>query len=433
MPQSKFGRRLGAVRRAEFGSPVETVFRSLGILATAAALYAAESDPIFLIWAMGYVVIEGLFLVIAGWPPRRNIRTHFVLALVFYNLSALNFVALPLYMIWLGAPGYTLIGGLGIFGLLLYILHRTEYEVSLVVSDCLHAVIVAGALLVIVEPRIDNAAMQVATVICAVAVASYFCLGMWTRLRNQALHRRTERRYAAAQKERALTQFVGGVAHDFNNQLTAILGNLELIDHLRDPAERDNAMRAAHEAGDHAAQTVRQLLATIGNARLKPRKINLAEFVGSRMSYIQDLMGDAVLLELGQIPDDAAVTADASMLETALVELCQNARDAMVEETGRIRISARPGTVSENDTAGYALVVEDDGPGVDDARLSMLTEPFYTTKAVGAGPGLGLSAVTGFARQSGGELRVGRSTMGGLRLTLILPEAGAQLPVSGVS
>ena len=433
MPNSKFGRRLGAVRRAEFGSPLETVVRSLGILATAAALFIATRDPIFLIWSTGYVVIEGIFLLIAGWPPRRNIRTHFFLALLFYNLSALNFVSLPLYMIWLGAPGFSLIGGLGIFGMLLYTLHRTESEASLVISDCLHAVIVAGALLLIVEPRIAGTAMRVAAVICAVAVVSYFCLGMWTRLRNQALHRRTEQRYAATQKERALTQFVGGVAHDFNNQLTAILGNLELIEHLDDPAERSSALRAVRNAGDHAAQTVRQLLATTGSARLRPERIDLTDFVSSRMDYIRNLLGDAIRLELGTFPARAIVAADASMLETSLVELCYNARDFMETDTGRIRISAGPQASSDSPVQEHALIVEDDGPGVDDAKLPLLTEPFYTTRRVGDGPGLGLSAVRGFARQSGGDLRIGRSPIGGLRVALILPGAEDQLPASGAS
>ncbi|GGB17246.1 sensor histidine kinase [Allosediminivita pacifica] len=433
MPQSKFGRRLGAVRRAEFGSPMETAARSIGILATSAALYLASHDPIFPIWCASYFLFEGLFLLIAGWPPKRNIRAHFGLAILFYNLSALNFAWLPLYMIWLGEPGYALVGGLGIFGMLLYTLHRTEYEASLVISDCLHAVVVAGALLVIIEPRIDSTAMQVAGFICALAVAKYFCLGMWAKLRNQAQHRRTEQRYAAAQKERALSQFVGGVAHDFNNQLTAILGNLELIDHLHDPSDRAHAMRAVHEAGGNAAQTVRQLLATTGRAPLRPRWIDLNHFVDTRISYIRDLMGDAIRLDVGPIPEHARVTADPGMLETALVELCQNARDAMEEGTGRIRISATDESPGGRQAPRFALVVEDDGPGVDDSALAMLTEPFYTTKGVGEGPGLGLSAVRGFAHQSGGELRIGRSAMGGLRIALVLPEVMAQLPASGAS
>lgn len=218
-----------------------------------------------------------------------------------------------------------------------------------------------------------------------------------------------------AQKIEALGNLTGGIAHDFNNLLTAVMGNLELL-RKRVPADSpllrliDNARIGA----ERGASLTRRMLAFARKQELQAERIQPGQLIDEMSELLERSLDPAVTIEMQIEASLPSIETDANQLQTALLNLALNARDAINGE-GRIIISAH----SERVDGQYGLApgtylclaVTDEGNGMDEATLKRATEPFYTTKGVGKGTGLGLSIVHGFAEQSGGTL-VLRSDIG---------------------
>ncbi|WGW03041.1 sensor histidine kinase [Tropicibacter oceani] len=434
--------RIEHLRKADFGSVPEMALRYSLALACAALLYLATSDWFFIQWLLVYLVVDSLFAATLICRITANPNRQYALCLALYNLAALSFVSGPLYLLAVQDTALVLVGALGLVALLLNNFHKGEMIREVVYSDAAQFTFVAAALIVLLYPNFGGTYQFMAAVVTAIGVTIYYYLALMGQLsRSQAL-RAAQHRYAQSQKARALNQFVGGVAHDFNNILTAVIGNLELHGALSDEKERAQVIRQAHEAAHRAAMTVRQLLATSGRARLRPAPISAAALHDQMHALLRDLLSPGITLASEPGDRDLKVLADHDMLETVLVQLCLNAQDAL-QGRGRIWLrSAHVDTLPDIDPRPeapppyMAIIVEDNGPGVPPNALPMLTEPFFTTKPLGQGPGLGLSAVLGFARQSQGSLMVENRPKGGLRVTLLLPlakkagETPAQLPGS---
>ncbi len=240
-----------------------------------------------------------------------------------------------------------------------------------------------------------------------------------------------------AQKMEAIGQITGGVAHDFNNMLQVISANLELFggridgdDWLR---ERLGAMLAAVRRG---ARLTRHLLAFARRQPLEPEVLDPSHLLRQMTDLLRTTLGEAIGLELIVAPDIWPLRADPQQLETALLNLVINARDAM-PEGGRIVIEAGCAPLDEADAAANAdvspghyvmLAVSDTGIGMTAEQLSHAFEPFYTTKAEGLGTGLGLSMVYGFARQSGGFLKLYSEPGHGTTARLYIPRADQAAP-----
>jgi len=219
-----------------------------------------------------------------------------------------------------------------------------------------------------------------------------------------------------AQKMEAIGHLTGGIAHDFNNLLMAVLGSLEILRKRmpQDPALLrllDNAMNAANRGSSLTSR----MLAFARRQELKSQRIDVRELVRGMTELLERSLGPSVIVETQFPLELPSVETDANQLESALLNLVVNSRDAMHGE-GRITIFAREVVVAEQD-AGLAegiyvcLSVADDGAGMDPQILARAIDPFFTTKGVGKGTGLGLSMVQGFAEQSGGRLIL-RSTPG---------------------
>lgn len=234
----------------------------------------------------------------------------------------------------------------------------------------------------------------------------------------QEMLRKTQEQLAAAQKLEAVGQLSGGVAHDFNNLLMIIMGNLETLQRdgpgqgLSDRLQRntDNAMRAAQRA---AALTSR-LLAFSRRQPLDPRPISVNKFLTGAVDFLQRSLGERVSVEAVGSAGVWTIEADVNQLESALVNLGINARDAM-PEGGKLTIEAENVFADEayaranpEISAGQYVVISvtDTGHGMDAETLARAFEPFYTTKQAGQGTGLGLSQVYGFVKQSGGNVKI---------------------------
>ena len=250
---------------------------------------------------------------------------------------------------------------------------------------------------------------------------------------------RTETQLLQVQKMDALGKLTGGIAHDFNNLLTGIITGLELIKKRVTssnpqtpvlPAESAviRYAEAALQSATNAAALTHRMLAFARQQPLDTRPISINEHVHSLEDLLRRTIGERIALSLDLTHTAAIAMVDPIQFESAVLNLVINARDAL-PSGGNIRLSTfaaySRGDSSLADGDYVVLSVRDDGTGIDHSILDKVFDPFFTTKAVGKGTGLGLSTIYGFARQSGGDVRI-RSLLGhGTEVTLMLPAGTA--------
>ncbi|MDX3910149.1 MAG: PAS domain S-box protein [Sphingobium sp.] len=248
----------------------------------------------------------------------------------------------------------------------------------------------------------------------------------------EAALRAAEDQLRQAQKVEAIGQLTGGVAHDFNNLLTVIRGSADLLarDNVSDE-KRKRYVEAIAVTADRATKLTSQLLAFARRSSLKPEVFD----AGSAVRGLHDMMGTLTgsMIDVAiDLPEEALfIKADRSQFETAMVNMAVNARDAM-DRQGRINIAVRvvdtiPASRVHEKLIGefVAVSIADEGSGIAPDKIDQIFEPFFTSKAVGEGTGLGLSQVFGFAKQSGGEVLVASKLGEGSTFTLYLPRADA--------
>ncbi|MGH7568425.1 MAG: response regulator [Gemmatimonadales bacterium] len=249
--------------------------------------------------------------------------------------------------------------------------------------------------------------------------------------------RQLERQLLESQKLEALGRLAGGVAHDFNNVLTAVLGSTELLLLETPPdAAAQEELGIIREAATRAQDLIRQLLAFSARQVLTPAVVDLGALVKNVGRMLRRLIGEDITLTLERAPDLGAIRVDPGQLEQVLVNLAVNARDAM-PEGGRLTLATSNVDLTEGDAgelpAGrYVLLrVSDTGVGMDRDTLARAFEPFFTTKARGKGTGLGLATAYGIVRQSGGHITVDSRPGGGATFRMYLPRVEAAVDVAG--
>ena len=241
--------------------------------------------------------------------------------------------------------------------------------------------------------------------------------------------KRVEAELRQAQKMEAIGQLTGGIAHDFNNLLGVIIGNVEfLIDAARDKDQAGLAKEILNSALSGADLT-RRLLAFARRQTLQPRRIDLNAYLPNHIAILRRLLGESITITTTLADDLWPTRADPSQVGDALLNLAINARDAM-PHGGTISIATAnthlvAGEPDGEVTAGdyVVLSVTDTGIGMPPEVLERAVEPFFTTKGPGAGSGLGLSMIFGFAKQSGGHLRIDSELGHGTTVRLYLPRA----------
>ena len=268
-----------------------------------------------------------------------------------------------------------------------------------------------------------------------------YCVARDVTEHRAEAHARTEAEAALrqAQKMETLGQLTGGVAHDFNNLLQVVTGNLELLQRAM-PADQPRLKRAADNAmagADRAAMLTQRLLAFSRRQPLSPQPMDPNRLIEGMSDLFHRTLGETI--EVRATPLDGAWTieVDHNQMENALLNLAVNARDAM-PDGGRLDIEidnlqldatqvARDGEMAPGQYV--RISVSDSGEGMDADTLHHAVEPFFTTKDVGRGTGLGLSMVYGFIRQSGGHLQVYSEPGHGTCVKLYLPRHHGRLPV----
>jgi nitrogen-specific signal transduction histidine kinase/ActR/RegA family two-component response regulator len=257
------------------------------------------------------------------------------------------------------------------------------------------------------------------------------------RTQAEAALRDSEERLRHAQKMEAVGQLTGGIAHDFNNLLTTIMASLEMLEQQGDLDARGRRLAGhALEGARRAARLTSQLLSFSRRSRLTSETLDPEDVVRGISELLAQSAGNRIALTIDGHEPTWAVTADRNQLESAVLNLVINARDAIAQE-GSIRIgfanrpltpleaaSLRPDALPAGDYVG--ILVTDTGSGMTPAVLARALEPFFTTKSAGAGTGLGLSQTYGFAAQSGGTLRIDTQPGGGTTVEILLPRADPQ-------
>ncbi len=239
-----------------------------------------------------------------------------------------------------------------------------------------------------------------------------------------------------AQKMEAIGQLTGGLAHDFNNLLTGISGSLELLRTRVAQgriADLDRYITSALGATSRAAALTHRLLAFARRQTLDPKPTNANKLIANMEDLIQRTVGPSIKIETVLAIGLWPTLCDPNQLESALLNLCINARDAMSQggqltiETANTWIDERGARARDMQPGQYvAVCVTDTGAGMSPDVLARAFDPFFTTKAVGHGTGLGLSMVYGFAKQSGGQVRLYSEADNGTTVRLYLPRHGAE-------
>ena len=246
--------------------------------------------------------------------------------------------------------------------------------------------------------------------------------------------RQTATQLRQAQKMEAVGQLTGGIAHDFNNLLAVIAGNLELLDEaVEGHPEAQELLRWAIDAADDAATLTQRLLAFSRRQPLRPQIVEVNDMVRGLLNLLRRSLGEVVEIGTALADDPWPTLVDAGQLESALLNLVLNARDALpAAGSGLITIETANVVLDVDDASEVGdiepgdyvvLMVSDTGRGMAPEVLDRAFEPFFTTKGVGEGSGLGLSMVYGFAMQSGGQARIDSEEGRGTAAKLYLPRA----------
>jgi PAS domain S-box-containing protein len=248
-----------------------------------------------------------------------------------------------------------------------------------------------------------------------------------------------EQQLRQAQKMEAVGQLTGGVAHDFNNILTVITGQIELISEaVANDANLASFAASIDQAAERGAQLTQRMLAFARKQPLQPRAVDLSEIVARMAPMLQRTLGEDIAVKASPTEGLWQAVVDPFQVEDAILNLAVNARDAM-PKGGHLVFETANASLDENYAAQNAevapgdyavLTVTDSGTGMPQEVIERAFEPFYTTKDVGCGTGLGLSMVYGFVKQSGGHLKIYSELGHGTAIKLYLPRA---VDVSGAT
>jgi PAS domain S-box-containing protein len=254
-------------------------------------------------------------------------------------------------------------------------------------------------------------------------------LGCYVHSMDVTEPRRTQAALAQAQKMEAIGQLTGGLAHDFNNMLTVVIGNLVALkeNHPDDPLT-ENFVEPAMHAANRGAELIRRLLGFARRQPLEPEPVEVNELILGMSKLIRRSLPSTIAVSTASREPCLVAMVDAHQLENALLNLALNARDAM-PNGGELRIESSLEHLNVHAAADLEvppgdyvqIAVTDNGMGMDGSTLARVFEPFFTTKQFGMGSGLGMSMVYGFTKQSGGGVRIRSRQARGTTVALLLP------------
>ena len=278
--------------------------------------------------------------------------------------------------------------------------------------------------------RKDGSMINVSVAIAPIEIRNGELVGASSISRDITRVKRLEEQFRQSQKLEAIGRLAGGMAHDFNNQLTVICGYTQLLLNTAHDEPETDKLREIKKAGERAASLTQQLLAFSRNQVLEPKVLDLNIVVGESEKMLRRLLGEDIDLATVLNPKLGSVETDPSQLEQVLMNLVINARDAMPQggkltiETANAVLDRTYCQIHDDVKPGnyVMLAVRDTGCGMDEQTQGHIFEPFFTTKELGKGTGLGLAMIHGFINQSGGHILVESEVGLGSTISIYLPE-----------
>ena len=411
---------------ADFGSLGELVLRYTVVFLAAIFMTLQSGNALIAVWLSGFLIVNGYY----SWRLAR-IRGPvsygpFISLNALLMASVAIYTSCAVYIFGIGTVPFKSLAVAALVAQAVFNLSRHRYGSPSAIFD---TIVVALAGLHFGFSSINLAEKTLAEVmvitVSTIGVSSYYVVAQYRNIQTHRSLRRARAEAIQTQKMQAVGQITAGVAHDFNNLLTVIRGNIELAEHMDSRAEMLSTLNDAKAAADRAAKLTSQLLSFSRKARLEATTVTMATFWDEFASILQRGVPASIQVDVSVSKDLRHLYCDSTQLQNALLNLLINARDALGGR-GDIALFSRPATAAEikgirrkGDTFG-AIGISDNGPGIAAELLGSVTDPFFTTKAVGEGSGLGLSMVKGFTEQSGGGLLIS-SAPGGTRVTMILP------------
>ena len=369
--------------------------------------------------------------------PGTHLDTQIASALNF--ITTLWFATLPIYLWSLDVTLMRFAALSLVVGMVLYAITRYSGLRRIAIWD---GILISGLALYFgydMARQADTITETLLSMLISVLIVLYFLVSLRESIGTRSALKQAEKRNIQAQKVEAIGQLTGGIAHDFNNLLTVMIGNLDLYSEVQAREEKDQLAEEARQAALRAATLTAQLLAFSHKAQLNPKTVDPEPFLKGFLALARRVLPEAVTLQLELVPAPDRITVDVNQLENALLNLVINARDAM---TGGGTILLRLDWVDTeypqefHDTTLPAgrycrISVEDSGSGIAPELQTAIMDPFFTTKPVGKGSGLGLPMAKGFIEQSGGALELVSRPGDGSVFAFWLPVSEADVTGSG--
>lgn len=415
--------------KIDYGRPREAALQVAVMVGAAVAFYFYADSFAGFYWVGSFLAADAIYLGVLKTRPTDCTQRDYKLAGIAILISMATFLWFPVYLTTCSDLALTIMANLLLGLTMLFVIRRADTALWLVLAEItlLYCVSII-AFLNAFEAIVDSYGLLLVWIVGLVFLVSFGQVVLANR-KNRLDTEAAALRSIQAQKMEATGQLVGGVAHDFNNILTAVIGNLELYHEVEHQHDKDQFVADAKSSAELAAQLIRQLLAYSRQSKLDIKPTSLSEIFTQLQSLSRRLLPRSVDLVFMHPNSTIEIEVDANQLTTALINLLINARDAL-HDKGRVVIDCQLQVIGPSfpKFIGYALEpgkfveisVTDDGPGIDPAIIDEVTVPFFTTKSVGKGSGLGLSMVEGFARQSGGGLRI-VSSQAGACVSIYLP------------
>lgn len=426
--------RLTQIRSIAAAEPIGSVLFSvhIGLIAFA----AVGAIVLFGYWGMAtasavYIAVITLEKIIATRAAKNGDASVYVLVLALLTARAVVYNALAL-SVWATDGDIFKMAALALLvaaTINIFVFHATYPVVISCVVGPIWLGFAAMALLFYQEFGVSNEAIAAAGIFFA--ITPYFYLSLIKANEDWGELDKTRVALTHSQKHDALGKLVAGVAHDFNNITAITLGAAEILKDAT-PEERDELIDEIIKAAERGASLSAQLLAFGRSSALEPAEHDIKDIFAGLRPILDRVLPENINTILSVQPETPTVFVDRNQLETAILNLVINARDAMPEggtlglHASRLNLENNDmGLERDEDQPKYCtcLSVSDTGNGIPKAIRDEVFDPFFTTKSVGEGSGLGLSMVSGFARQSGGAVRLKSIEDKGTTVRLVLPTA----------
>lgn len=423
----------------DFGQKEETVFRLFGTLFGAGIVYFYTGWWYSWLWSGLFTLGMALYwLAHRHWAGRATAKViaWFHIAVL---INTVLFIWMPVKMIAYNDTPLSISGAAVLGCVYVFMVRQLDHAMRVVIAQVFILAAASGIGGVVLLSAVDMTVAKVGLVFSWFSFNLYFIQVVLIVRKDRETARLSAERSAQSSKMEALGQMAGGVAHDFNNILTAAMGNLELAQVVQSEQERNDCLNQAHASLDRAAQVIRDLLqfARPSGSRIEMR--SSTDLLAKTNAIIQHTLPNSIATKTKDTGDGVWVALDEDQFMTAMMNLMINASQA-AGTGGRIELSAKPVTIGrfQRDVAEQTLTpgryvqfsVTDDGPGVPPDLVGSIVKPFFTTKQATGGTGLGLSMVQAYAQRMGGGLLLS-SRPGETRFSVLLPQKDAP-PVADV-